>query len=468
MTSDARSIAIIGGGFSGTLMAIHLLRRVAGTQRVYLFEKSPPLGRGVAYNTGSHSHLLNVRAGGMSAFEEEPLGFVAWLNGLSASEVAPLERPLLPDAFVPRRIYGSYLQHCLQEVLSKTYKGRHLYLVTDEVVDIAQTPDGLCIEVWGGRRFDVDRAVLAIGNLPPSRSVPPHYVGDPWSDAATRNLDPGAEVLLLGTGLTMVDTALSLTDRGHKGTIHAISRRGLLPRTHITERDASPWQIETPLPATSLGLLRAIRAEVERAAGHGRPWQDVFQALRPQIQTIWQLLPFSEQQAFLRHLRPWWDVHRHRIPPQSAARINELIDSGQLRVRAARVEERKVLTNGVEVTIRNRGTPDRETLSVARAIDCSGPKADYAACVLVRNLLIRGEARSDPLGLGIDVDDDCSILDRQGRPSDRLSAVGPLTRGAFWEITGVPEIRRQCAALARNLVPRPIPAEKELHLIRAL
>ncbi len=468
MTNDARSIAIIGGGFSGTLMAIHLLRRVGGIQRVYLFEKSPPLGRGVAYSTGNHSHLLNVRAGGMSAFEDEPLGFVAWLNSLLPDEIAPLEQPLMPDAFVPRRIYGSYLQHCLQEVLSKTYKGQHLYLVTDEVVDIARTPDGLCVEVWGGRRFDVDHAVLAIGNLPPSRSMLPHYVGDPWSDAVTRNLDPDADVLLLGTGLTMVDTVLSLMDRGHKGIIHAVSRRGLLPRMHAPERHALPRQFATSLPVTSLGLLRVIRAAVKQAAEEGHPWQDVFETLRPQIQTIWQELPPAERAAFLRHLRPWWDVHRHRIPPESAARINDLAASGQLRIRAARVEERQVLDNGVEVTVRNRGTSDRETLRVARAIDCSGPTADYAACTLVRNLLIRGDARSDPLGLGIDVDEDCAVLDRKGRRSDRLSAVGPLTRGTFWEITAVPEIRRQCAALARDLVPHPIPAERQLNLIRAL
>jgi len=461
MTIPPRSIAIIGAGFSGTLAAIHLLRLAGGADRIYLFEKSPPFGRSVAYGTEDPNHLLNVRAGGMSAFEDDPVGFVAWLNGEAAGDISPLRRPVSPDCFAPRRLYARYLQHCLRDVLSSACGANCFYPVADEVVDILCTPDGLSVEVAGGRCFSVDGGVLAVGNMPPDKNRPPHYIGDPWSEAPGHDLDPTADVFIAGTGLSMVDVVLSLIEAGHTGVIHALSRRGLLPRPNAAERGLPAWRFDAPSPPTCVGLLRAMRAEVARADLRGRPWQNVIIGFRPHVQVVWQQMTFAERQRFFRHLRPWWEVHRHRMAPETAERIDRLTRAGRLRVMAGRIEDVFARERDVEVHIRRRGATEAETLRVARVINCSGPKADHALYELefVRNSVARGHARTDTHGLGLDVDPSCALLDRSGRSSGRLFAVGPVTRGTFWEITAVPDIRRQCGALAtRLLADQAIPA----------
>ena len=453
MTSDART-AIIGAGFSGTLLAIHFLRHAEAGDRIMLFEKSPPFGRGIAYGAESDSHLLNVRAGSMGAFEEDPAGFLAWLNSRESGDIRPLCRPVSPDIFAPRRLYGRYLQHCLQRTLSEPGNEYLFRPVAGEVTDLAQGPDGLTVKLADGRTFEADRAVLALGNLPPDRNEPPFYVGDPWDEAALADLDPADDVLIVGTGLTMIDKVLSLQDRGHAGRIHAVSRHGLLPQVHAPDGGhRHPWRLSIPLPASSVGLLRVVRAEAEHALAKGRAWQEVIQAMRPHVQLAWQRLPMEQRRRFLRHLRPWWDIHRHRISPEAAARIERLMRSGQLVVQAGRVESRRPAGDRVEVRIRRRGGGQAEMLRVARVINCTGPRQDHSGgeSLLLRNLLFRGAVRADPLDLGLDVDWNCAVLDRYGRSSDRVFAVGPLTRGAFWEITAVPEIRRQCAELVARI-----------------
>jgi len=453
MTSNARSTAIIGAGFSGTAMAMHLLRHAPAGDRILLFEKAPRLGRGVAYGTSDPRHLLNIRAGRMGAFDEDPQGFLTWLNGPGSGDIEPLRRPVSPDAFVPRRFYGRYLQHCLQEALPPPEDEQRFQRVSGEVADIVPVVNCLLVKLRQGAWFAVDRAILALGNQPPDRNSLPHYAGDPWDENALCDLDPAADVLIIGTGLTMVDTVLSLLARGHEGRIHAVSRRGLLPLPHSVEGRRTRWPLMMPLPDTCLGLLRLARTAARQAASAGRPWEDVIEALRPHIQAIWHDLPFAERKRFLRHLRPWWEMHRHRIPPEPAARLRQAIRSGQLQIMAGRIVEQHPREKSVEVRIRRRGSTQSEQLRVARIINCSGPKTDYATgeSDLLRNLLARGDARPDPLGLGLDVSPDGAVLDGGGRPSDRLFAVGPLTRGAHWEITAVPEIRRQCADLASQL-----------------
>src|SRR5262249_38663275 len=70
----------------------------------------------------------------------------------------------------------------------------------------------------------------------------------------------------------------------------------------------------------------------------------------------------------------------------------------------------------------------------------------------VRSLFDQGLARVDPLRIGIEITPDCAVVDRNGLPSRRLFAIGPLTRAAFWEIIAIPDIRNQCAELAERLV----------------
>jgi uncharacterized NAD(P)/FAD-binding protein YdhS len=451
MTSAAGPrIAIIGAGFSGSLLAVQLLKRALPNGSIYLIAKNAQFGGGLAYSTGNANHLLNVRASRMSAFVDEPDHFVNWLRRRdNSANAAAAAGPV--DTFVPRQLYGAYIQDLLGNEIWQTGRGRYLHLVPDEATAIEPIADGLVVEVGTGRRYEVDGAVLAVGNFP-NKNATAHYFGNPWDARATADLDPQAPVLLIGTGLTMVDSVISLLDAGHRGRIYALSRRGLLPRRHgDAPAHGSTWLSDADLGSVT-DILRAVRREA-RTAIHETVWRSVVDALRPYTQQLWQGLSPDERRRFLRHLRPWWDVHRHRMAPAVADVIERTAQSGQLTLLAGRLQQITATPEGVEVGLLRRGLESPEHLRVARVIDCSGPQCDYGdiANPLVRNLLDQGLARPDPLRLGLDVTLDSAVIDRDGNPSPRLFALGPVTRGIFWEITSVPDIREQCWKVAAQL-----------------
>jgi uncharacterized NAD(P)/FAD-binding protein YdhS len=269
-------------------------------------------------------------------------------------------------------------------------------------------------------------------------------------------------VLILGTGLTMVDQVLALCHAGHRGPITAMSRRGLIPHVH---RRAAPRRIdpgEVPFGASAATLLRWLRSLARRIKADGGDWRSAVDAVRPFTQQLWQRLSLESRRRFLRHARAWWDVHRHRMAPEIELRLVELIAEGRLRIVAGKICT--VTSSGpiAVVTWRRRGTDAIETMEVARIIDCTGITSDplQTANPVLLSLLRQGLLRADPLRIGIDVSDDCAIVDRSGKPSERLFAVGPLTRGAFWEVVAVPDIRVQCAALARRLTSRMVAVER--------
>jgi uncharacterized NAD(P)/FAD-binding protein YdhS len=426
------------------------LKRVLPNGRVYLIEKNAQFGGGLAYSTGNAHHLLNVRASRMSAFVDEPDHFTNWLRGRDNSEpaVAPSRSV---DTFVPRQLYGAYIQDLLGNEIWQSGRGRNIHLVPDEATAIDQQQDGLVIEVGTGRRYEVDGAVLAVGNFP-NEDATKHYYGNPWDARATADVDPNAAVLLIGTGLTMVDSVISLLDAGHRGGIYAVSRRGLLPRRHGDALSHSPAWLSQADVGSVTDLLRIARREV-RASDDETVWRSVVDSLRPYTQQIWQGLSPDERRRFLRHLRPWWDVHRHRMAPSVADIVERAVQRGQLSLLAGRVLQMKPDEQGVDVTLSRRGFDSPQQLRVARVIDCSGPQCNYESISspLVRSLLDGGLARPDPLRLGLDVTVDSAVIDRDGNPSQRLYALGPVTRGIFWEITSVPDIREQCWKVASQI-----------------
>jgi uncharacterized NAD(P)/FAD-binding protein YdhS len=281
-------------------------------------------------------------------------------------------------------------------------------------------------------------------------------VANPWDPEALESLDIHASILLIGTGLTMVDVALSLLGRGHRGHLLAVSRRGLLPRIHAAVTARDKFLPAVGAPRTVLGLLAAVRREIARAATEGADWRAVIDSLRPDTQELWLNLPLAEKQRFLRHLRPWWDVHRHRMAPSVAARLEAARRRGQIETRRARVGRMTPLADGLDVELLPVGGPGAERLRAARVINCSGPLSDMSRvrAPLIRNLLDEGRARVDPLHLGLDVTREGAVIDRSDLPSQSLFAIGPITKGVFWECTAVPDIRVQCERLACRLLER--------------
>ncbi|HVY97860.1 MAG TPA: FAD/NAD(P)-binding protein [Dongiaceae bacterium] len=461
------TIGIIGAGFTGALLTLHLLRRCSDQDRVLLIEKSPRLGAGLAYSTGNPNHLLNVRAGNMSAFSADPDHFVRWLRDLAPPLRDQLAETPEATGFAPRGLFGAYVRQCLADAIWRGGRGDRLTIISDEVTAIERNADGLMLRLAMGRSVTVDTAVLAIGNFPPHRSQGPVF-GDPWDERTTAGLDPEAGVILLGTGLTMVDTVISLLDRGHRGPMHAISRRGLLPRQHVGAipddtgeiRLPRPWTFDPPPSGKSLvALMQAVRRTIDRAERLGRGWRSVIDGLRPHTQRLWQELPAEDRRRFLRHLRPWWDVHRHRAAPQVMARIAEARARGQLSIAAARVAGIHADKRGVTVRLNLKGASGRggETtaLSGDRLIDCTGLNGDCTTIEqpLLKQLLADGLVRPDPLKLGLDVTAEGAAIGAAGNATVDLFAIGPITRGAFWEIIAVPDLRVACEQMAARLLP---------------
>jgi uncharacterized NAD(P)/FAD-binding protein YdhS len=451
MHPDGCRIAVIGAGFSGVMTAIHLLWRCRPGERVYLVERSGRIGPGLAYGTGHQRHLVNVRAENMSAFADEPGHFARWLERTQGPDAG--ERTIA-GTFVRRSVYGRYIQDLLREAIARQDGADNLYLVADQATALRQDGGRLLLETESGRSHAVDAAVLATGNQVPERPGLPGYVANPWSEAATAPLEPGLPVVLLGSALTMADVCLSLADRGFVGPIHAISRRGLLPQGHAP---SSPWpdlRLCADDRRSLLTLFRAVRREVRRANGQGIGWRAVIDALRPHVQTLWAEMSAADKAHFLRHVRPWWDVHRHRMAPPVAATLASLRAAGTLELHAGRIASIAQAGNALRVRWRPRGETGERQLLAQRVIDCTGLTGDYTRIddPLVRQLLADGLVRSGPFRLGLDCTTYGAMIDGAGEPSRQLFGVGPVTRGALFEITAVPEIRAQAEQVAANVL----------------
>lgn len=450
------TIAVIGAGFSGTLLSLHLLRRCAPSTRLVLIERNSQFGRGLAYSTGNANHILNVPAGRMSAFHDRPDNFLEWLRDQPADEGGG--ETVNAGTFAPRQAFGAYVRALLNEELRRSGRER-LELLRAQVQSVDRTAHPLKLHLDRNRTVEADYAVMAVGNFPPSPmpvETPgfydtPFYRPDPWAADALKGLDPVQPVLLIGTGLTMIDAVISLLDQGHTGQIYALSRRGLLPRRHQAVPRMPPDH--APFPSSLMALTRFLRSEADRAIDQGSGWQPIIDELRPFTVDVWQTMSLADRRRFLRHMRPWWDVHRHRMAAQVAARIEAVRASGQLKVLVGRVRSYAPAAADVEVCYRSRAADTLASIRVARVVNCSGPGADYDRIQepLIRTLLAEGAVRPDPLRLGLDVTTNCALLDRNGAISRRLFAIGPVTKGTFWEMTAVPDIRRQAELLAEYL-----------------
>lgn len=439
---DRPTVAIVGAGFSGLLTALHLAADTQGP-RVRLIERSSSFGRGAAYSTANPDHLLNVRVANMSAFPNHPDHFTKWLAGRGGWSAH--------GGFVTRGVYGDYLQDLLRQALETTPPNR-LLLEQDEAVDIQPVGGaGWRVKLGVGREIAANAVVLAAGVLhpaPPPSAAPdllasPRYVADPWSAIAQLEPDAG-DVLLIGTGLTMIDVAMGLA--GPTRRTWAISRRGLLPRTHAPVAARPP--IARPF-GSPLDLLRQVRA----ASGQD-DWREAIDDLRPHVMAVWRGWSEAERAAFLRHLRPWWDVSRHRLSPSVSRQVATMMRARELTVRAGEIASLVPSRDHVEVTWRPRGGQVLRRLSVAAVVNCTGFAGDLAQVEdpLLARLASRGLIRADVHRLGLEVDDLARPLGREGSPSRGFYAVGPLTRGAVWEMTSVPDIRHQAADTARAIL----------------
>jgi len=448
--SPRLKLVICGGGASAVLLLTALRRRFRSALEATIIEPREDLGLGVAYSTRCPLHVLNTRAGNMSC-THEPEDFLQWLRR---------EHPRRPlnwtrDDFAPRSFYGEYLQTRLKEVQTAS-NVRFKWLRTTADSILARDNEWEVVPAQGNP-IRADVVVLATGNEAPrsigSRAEPkarPFILDDPWDAAAHEDLPREAGVLLVGTGLTAVDVAVELLHRGHDGPIYAVSRRGLLPRVHVSPGAAIDGG--AALPISLRDLVRHTRAIVERDP-QGAEWREFFNKLRLVAPALWEQWNWTERRRFLRHVRPFWEVHRHRLAQAVHSRIARAQTRGQLHILRGRVADIEALQSDAGVRVRVKGRQGEQTLDVARVINCTGPDTDprFALNPLLQSLVGDSLALADPLGLGLAVDRHSRVLASNGMAHHTLYALGPLTRGSRWEVTSVQEIRQQAVGVAERL-----------------
>lgn len=437
------SVTIIGGGASGVLLAAHLLRDPQTDIRVTLLERRGQFGQGVAYSADQRDHKVNVPARGMSAFDDDPDHFWRWLQSRGhASETGWI--------FVPRRLYGVYLEHVLSEA-ARLRPGR-LVVHAEEAVAVRDGERGVETILANGTSIASQHAVLAVGH----ETQPARGRGIAVRVGSDRDtpLDPNDPVIILGSGLSMVDAWLSLAQAEHRGRIIVVSRNGLLPKGH---HDVPPLAIDAadvPFGTSLPHFMTWFRTLVARTEAGGGDWRSVIDGLRPFNQRIWQSWTDHTKRQALRHLRPWWNIHRHRLPPELHERLTAAVRSGQVELVAAEFVGIERAGAHIRATVRPRGGQERKVLDVALVYDCGGVTVDVmtSSNPVVRDLVANGIGRPDPLHIGLDVDESCFVINGGDTPSAHLLAVGPLTRGRFFEIEAVPDIRRQCADITERIL----------------
>jgi uncharacterized NAD(P)/FAD-binding protein YdhS len=461
------TVAIVGGGFSGIMVAAQLARQSARSGQplhLILIDRQSSIAEGAAYRTPEPKHLLNVPASAMSAWPDRPDDFLDWA------------RQRHPDvhsySFLQRREYADYLKQRFFETIADCDAKLSIEIRRDEVRHIERTPaSGWRVQCGERGAQEADALVLATGHRRPDDPLArvwngprARYVSDPWAALSLASIEPHESVCLLGTGLTAIDVLLSLLRPGRTAPVVALSRRGLSPSAHalspLAPIDPGSWlePLLTDIAAVrTLAVMRAIRAAIKRVGASGADWRQVIDGLRPHLARIWQALSVLERQRFMRHARPFWEVARHRTAPDVSSAVAEATRTELFRTSAARVLSAHGSLDGVALTLCARGASTAELCKFDWIINCTGPGSlcSKGLPTMLQELIAAGVLEEDALGLGVRSSGDGRAMSH-GRIQDNLVVIGTLRKPDLWESTAVPELRVQ-AAVAAEVILRSVP-----------
>ena len=443
-------IAIIGGGAAGTMTAIQTLRQADAPLRIALVDPVAAPGQGVAYSTRHAEHLLNVPVRRMSALDDAPEDFLDFIAGDGGA------RESLGPQFVQRRRYADYLETRLREAHAAS--SAELVVLASRAIALDDDGANTHLTLEDGTRLSARSVVLAVGNAPRALpapgadGLPADRLRSAWDYDAVKRIPVDAEACIVGSGLSMVDAALSLAANGHRGRIHVLSRHALLPLSHAPHAVAG-IDVDALLQLPLRQRLHALRAEALDAVRAGMPWQAVMESLRPHGQALWRSLSATDQRRFLRHVVRYWDVHRHRVAAQVHAQLRALVESGRIRLHRGRVRDVALAGPRVRIGARMRDGRD-DCFDVDVVINATGMETRVHAMdnPLLSGLLDKGLAVPGAHGIGLRTDDEGRVVDAAGHGRPHLLVVGSLRIGDLWESTAVPELRRQAQAAARSLL----------------
>jgi len=425
---------------------------------VTIVEPRPVLGAGLAYSTQAKEHRTNVAASRMSLFAEEPMHFHDWVRAQGTTAEDPASEMTDGRLYPSRAVFGRYVEAVLGTEIA-AHAGVAVRHVRKMAKGILPEGAGFRVFVAEGEVLTADAVVLAVSHTAPDLPAPLRGVGrviaDPWNVGALAEVAPEARVLIVGTGLTACDVVATLVAQGHRGTMTAISRHGLLPRPRTLLPVEADGDFASTPETTALGLLRRIRLVVAASQAAGRPWENVVDALRQQAVVVWGALDWTERRRMLRHARAFWDVHRFQSAPQIDAVVAGAQAAGRLTVRAASVIDASAAGGELHVRIRPRGAPAGrcETVLVDTVINCTGPghRSVVMTHPVLAGLAAAGGLQADPAALGILVDGDARVVRADGSAWTNLFVAGPLARGTFGELMGLPQVNTQPRGVAALL-----------------
>jgi uncharacterized NAD(P)/FAD-binding protein YdhS len=440
------NICVIGGGFTGAAAAIACLKRIEHAFDLTIVEPSAALGRGAAYGGHHPLHLLNVRTRDLSILPDRPRDFLNWAFAqIDQGENDPGLLEGLAHSFLPRELFGSYARQRLFEAIENR-ADVDTRIVNDAAVSCTRRGGQFVIRTENTATLCADVVMLAtaygVQNPSATGALAPYEVVPP------ERLRTAKSIALIGSGLTMVDALIGARRDGFSGIATIVSRRGQLPRRHAA-KGVVPLELAVPQSKSVARLTAAIRIACEAAEAHGTPWQAVINGLRPFIQKRWLDLSTQEQRRFLRHVRPFWDAHRHRLPSEMHERVLSEFEAGRAVLVRGTVTGVVREQDRFSLRFRPRGSPVVETLHADLAINCSRYKPDLDQ-PLIQSLLFQGLAHPDEHRLGLLVRPDGQVIAKDGVATRGLFALGPLCQGTLWEITSVPEIVRQADAAAAS------------------
>jgi uncharacterized NAD(P)/FAD-binding protein YdhS len=460
-----KKIAIIGCGFSGTMTAIHLIKNVTTPVELVMIGDQAGFNKGIAYNPNSKQQILNVVASRMSAFPGDPDHFLNW--ALQLDQYAGTDRGLLANAYLPRYLYGKYLEGIWKETMVSPGSAKTQVMIKDAfVVDMDVTAHEVVLGLDNGERLVVQYCIIASGNHPPGNpDIPnrqffnsPVYFRNPWELSTLQDIDPNLPVLIIGNGLTMADTVLGLIEHGFKNKIHTVSPHGfcMLPHTHlgisynaITEELSGKHHL--------IDLVRIINKHIRHARKLGFTAEPVIDAIRPLTQALWQNLSTGEKKLFMSRLRHLWDSVRHRIPMHIREKLLQLSAEGTLNLHTGKLIDITEAGAGISVIYADAESKEVKMIRVSAVINCSGPATNLEKTDV--NYLVKaariGIIRQDELRLGILADPSSfEVYDSSFVLQKNLFTLGSMLKGVVWETTAVKELREQALSLATQLAAK--------------
>lgn len=467
--NNTPTVAIIGGGFCGALTLIQLVEQAKYPLSIVLINNNNQTVKGIAYSSYNPKHVLNVPAAKMSAFPDDPDNFINWIK--SKPEYSEFVNEELNDRFLPRVIYGRYLEELFNNTMQNLPGNVTVKILNDEAIDIIPSEDKSEIIFKSNESVEADKIILAVGNFKPddpyltdsSFYKSNKYFQNPWNKNAVEGLKNKEDVLIIGTGLTMVDNVLSLLHNGFDGKIYAVSTNGYFPLSHKKRKPYTVILEELHPPYSISKLYSIFRKHIKYVLSHGITGEAVVDAVRPKTQEIWLSLTLEDKLKFMSHIRHLWGVARHRLPKEIFDQMQELISKGKLKIIGGRIQNIKENNDKIIVTVRERKSQKNEDIIINRVINCTGPKTDLNKInePLVKNLLERGIIVPDEMKLGINALPDGTIIHKDHSLSVNFYTIGSLMKGILWESTAVPELRVQAKNLASQII-KQLYTKKEL------